>query len=325
MTINTLTDLFTPEELSTYQQHPFPYNLPLLKTALDKKLREDPTYEVFIPLYYRKQDKRVKDDNALKEIKLHYLLISNKGKILSCNNPEKEYREIPTSVHPGGYTNAFIAVQGKNNSVALHRALGCTFIPVSEELLEQGYHPKDLEVNHIDGDKQNWDLDNLEWCTTKQNINHAVETGLMASGKEHQDTKPVKGKVIRGNHIGYEFVLFGGSNLEEYGFDQAAVSNVANGNLKSHGNCEWCFATEEDIQNLPHTIPEEITKDLKDVSPWIKYRFIGTNLKTGETIVIHSPAEAKEKGFNINGIRNNLCGISRSSGGYSWTQELLTP
>lgn len=78
-------------------------------------------------------------------------------------------------------------------NVSLHRLLALTFIKrpvqlkdVAEEL---------LDVNHIDGNKMNNDLSNLEWCTRQENCVHAYKTGLRT------DNTPILVKDLRDNTV----------------------------------------------------------------------------------------------------------------------------
>ena len=64
----------------------------------------------------------------------------------------------------------------KTKKVYLHRILAESFIPNIEN--------KPC-VNHKDGVKYNNNLNNLEWCTYKENNIHAFDIGLQKKGKEH--------------------------------------------------------------------------------------------------------------------------------------------
>jgi hypothetical protein len=48
---------------------------------------------------------------------------------------------------------------------------------VAEHFLEE---PNEFQtdINHIDGNKQNNTVSNLEWCTRSENMKHAIKTGL---------------------------------------------------------------------------------------------------------------------------------------------------
>ena len=67
------------------------------------------------------------------------------------------------------YKYVRLTKEGKGRTEMIHRLIAKTFIP----------NPLSKPcVNHIDGDKSNNLTSNLEWCTSKENIQHAMDTGL---------------------------------------------------------------------------------------------------------------------------------------------------
>ena len=71
-----------------------------------------------------------------------------------------------------------VRLSTKNNTqipVLSHRLVMITFKPIP--------NPSNFEVNHIDGNKINNNINNLEWVTRQENILHAYQTGLKKAGE----------------------------------------------------------------------------------------------------------------------------------------------
>ena len=67
------------------------------------------------------------------------------------------------------------------------------------QLVMNAFNPntsdKNLEINHIDGNTMNNKLDNLEWCTHKENLQHASKHNLLSV------YKPINQYDLNGNFI----------------------------------------------------------------------------------------------------------------------------
>jgi|GEM_PF-1307571 len=85
----------------------------------------------------------------------------------------------------GGYPRVALSINGKDKHYSVHRLVALTFIPNPD--------PENKpQVNHIDGVKTNNCVDNLEWVSFKENIEHAMKTGLKPSHDEKTIRKVCK-------------------------------------------------------------------------------------------------------------------------------------
>lgn len=101
--------------------------------------------------------------------------VSTTGEVMSCERFTSDGRHLMPKVikggcYPNGYKFVCLRKDGVNQNHMIHRLVAKAFI----------LNPNDLpEVNHKDGNKQNNNVDNLEWCTRSENLKHAVQIGLV--------------------------------------------------------------------------------------------------------------------------------------------------
>lgn len=65
-----------------------------------------------------------------------------------------------------------------------------------------GYDKERPHVNHIDGNRGNNMLANLEWVTIQENMKHAIKTGLFSIGANHQHAKLNEENVVQIRRMG---------------------------------------------------------------------------------------------------------------------------
>jgi len=101
----------------------------------------------------------------------HPLVISKNGEVFNLDTGEY----LNFHKH-SGYMETRIRVNGNFKTVKQHRLLAFVFVGVPIHLLDRPI--ENLEVNHINGIKDDNRLANLEWVTSQENMNHAISTGL---------------------------------------------------------------------------------------------------------------------------------------------------
>lgn len=162
--------------------------------------------------------------------------VSNLGRIKSLSrtlwngNVLHQHQEI--IMHPSYDCNGYLLVGLRKNKryryERVHRLVAKAFIP----------NPYNYRVvNHIDADRSNNNINNLEWCTHKHNSNHAIKIG-------NRNKEMCKVRVIE-TGIVYSSIHECARQLSKYKVDYRHVSDCLHGKLKSHAGFHYELVRDE--------------------------------------------------------------------------------
>lgn len=154
------------------------------------------------------------------------------GKVVSQFYPEIM---INTSLNNHGYKRMCFNCDGKQKTIEIHRLVAFAFVDGYRE----GY-----TVNHKDGNRLNNDASNLEWCTIKENLQHAHRTGLIKVNKGEQchQAKLKSTDVIEIIRLNKEYKLSQAKLSVKYNVSKGTIQNIIDGktwksiNRRVYGN-----------------------------------------------------------------------------------------
>lgn len=109
--------------------------------------------------------------------------ISNIGRVRSVNKQvfngfayyERKGHVLAPHLRPNGYYSAMLYKDGKYKCFAVHRLVALAFLPNPEN--------KPF-IDHIDGNPQNNKLENLRWCTQKENMANSTSRERMLAARK---------------------------------------------------------------------------------------------------------------------------------------------
>ena len=161
--------------------------------------------------------------------------VSNLGRVKNLNyrNTGKE-RLVKTSEDKDGYLKVNLRKNGEYKTCKVHRLVAEIFIPNPENK---------PEVNHIDEDKTNNRVENLEWKTHKDNLNHGTRNKRAGKAISKTQTNGKKSKPVLQLSLSGDLIREWPSVGEcgRNGFDIGNVCLCCNGKRKTHKGFRWKY------------------------------------------------------------------------------------
>lgn len=152
-------------------------------------------------------------------------MVSTLGQIKSFVVDKVDGKLMKLINDKNGYKKINLYKNGKKTTFQVHRLVAIAFIPNPENK---------PQVNHIDEDKTNNNVSNLEWVTAKENTNHGTRN--VRSGESIS-------KAVRNITTGVVYKSQTAA-AAELGLIQGSISRCCSGRRKTTGDFEWEYVQE---------------------------------------------------------------------------------
>ena len=150
------------------------------------------------------------------------------GKTMKRVIKEKLLKEDKT----GRYLRVSLSKNGIKQRFSINRLVAQAFIPNIKNK---------PQVNHKDGNRDNNQVENLEWCTAKENMQHARSNNLITNipiGENHPSSKLSKKNAIKIKKIAKIGTRSRPGNInklaKEYGVNRVTITDIVHQKTWKH-------------------------------------------------------------------------------------------
>lgn len=202
-----------------------------------------------------------------------------------------------SSVDDGkGYRTIKLCKNGKIRRFFIHRLVALAFIQ----------NPENLPfVNHKDENPSNNNVDNLEWCTQRYNVNYGNSLIKMREAAIKSEGRSICCYDLQGNLV-KEYACF--IDAVRDGHKRRHIEECIKGEKLTHHGLYWSNKGEKPITRNPiagKAIP-----------------IIGYPVGGGEPICYNSMIDAQKDGFYGQNISHCVNGKQKTHKGYKWYKRI---
>jgi len=155
-----------------------------------------------------------------------YYEVTDCGKVISLKRTTTNGKTLAQGSNGAGYKTVTLSKNGNSQTHLVHRLVVMSLV---------GQPPAGkTDVNHKDGNKHNNHIENLEWVSRQENIQHSVDNGLQPKNKVgHEDCQSKFFWAIFPD--GCCGIFKGLADFSrKYGISRRAIIRVINGEQKSY-------------------------------------------------------------------------------------------